>query len=106
MLREIGAPPVHANAGRRRPLYGITHGVESHVDAKHAEPGERQRNRVTPASHRHVQRRPVLSLPRRKPRNPLGDEGGRLRAFAASAFAEASADHRRCGGGWSASQAG
>jgi len=104
MLGQIGAPAVHANTGSARPSRRVAYRVESRVDAEHAEPRDRQRDRMASTSHRHVQRRRVFSGPRRQPRHPLGDERRRLRAFGACAFAEAPADRRRVGGGRSASQ--
>jgi hypothetical protein len=85
MLGQVGAPAVHAHAGRARAQRRVADRVESCVYTEHAEPRDRQRDRMASASHRHVQRRRVFSTPRRQPRNPLADERRRLRAFGASA---------------------
>jgi hypothetical protein len=77
MLRQIGAPPVHADALARASRQRLAHRLELRVDADGREPGPRQRHRVTSAAHRDVQRAPMAAPLARDPLDPFDDEGGR-----------------------------
>jgi len=86
MPREIGAPAAHDESFRGRGHDRIAHGVEADVDPERVERGARERQRMTAASHREIERATRRRLRARDARDPIDHERRRYNLLLAQAL--------------------
>ena len=86
MHREIGAPAAHDESFRSRPHNRVVDRVEADIDAERVERGARERQRMTAASHREIERAARRRLLARGARDPIDHERRRYNLLLAQAL--------------------
>ena len=86
MPREIGAPAAHDESFRGRAHDRVVDGFEADIDAERVERGACERQRMTAASHREIERAARRRLLARGARDPIDHERRRYNLLLAQAL--------------------